>query len=531
MSRVPQQVRHRWSLLGVLILPLSIVSLLLLPPKQAPRLIDEAIARAYNRGLGLLEERNHDEAVAAFEEVRRRAPGWAPGEANLALALAEGAEFTALTDELAKRRGEWRRRAIGLLEGVIDRQSSAPTVRALAHYRLGDLLLDTNRSSEAVFHLEQAARLNPHEPTTWLRLSNALELDQPRRAADVLERALACDPFLLEALYLYYVNSYVREHRPEAWRKAREKLLSKDAKRLPSLRDSWTGGERYPAPVELAPTLAPDGVGPLPNFGPCAALRVDLAPGTRWASPADYGTDEAAQLRRRLRARFGAVVVMLDYDGDGLPDLFLVGAVVRRGTVGNLLLHNLGRRFVDVTETAGLAGPHLSLGCTVADFDNDGHPDLLVTGIGSPRLFRNRGIGSFEDVTATAGLSGLDGVFLGAAAVDLDQDGLLDIVLVQYAGAPRKGRVEEGIVALRNATPRKGNELDAGHPPIGFFRLDFPGFRRLGPVAGLAFSAIASEGTSDLLVLADRRAPVLLVNDREWGFRCWPLPEMGEHQR
>jgi tetratricopeptide (TPR) repeat protein len=529
MSRVLRQARQRWSLLGVLILPLSIVSLLLLPPAEARRVIDEAVARAYNRGLGHLEERNLDEAVAAFEEVRRLAPGWAPGEVNLALALAEGAEFRALTDELAKRWAGWRRRAIMLFEDVIDRRSSTPTARALAHYRLGELLLDTNRRSEAAIHLEQAAHLNPHEPATWLRLNNALSDVDSRRAADAIDRALACNPLLFEALWAYRFNEYNREHRPDACRKALEKLRSVGAKRLPSLRDSWTGRERYPAPVELAPTLAPDGVGPLPAFGPCVALRVELSPGTRWASPADFGTDQSAELRRRLRARFGTVLITLDYDGDGLPDLFLAGAIIRRGAVGNLLLRNLGGRFVDVTETAGLAGPHLSLGCTVADFDNDGHPDLLVTGIGSPRLFRNRGNGTFEEVTV--GFGGLDGVFLGAAAVDLDQDGLLDIVLAQYAGSPQKHRFEEGIVVLRNSTPRKGNDLDAGHPPICFSRLDFPGFRRMGPVTGLAFSALASDGVSYLLVLADRRTPALLVNNGRGGFERRPLSAMGNHRR
>src|SRR5262249_6440358 len=121
------------------------------------------------------------------------------------------------------------------------------------------------------------------------------------------------------------------------------------------------------APVSLPRFLAPD------NF------QVRLAPGARWAGAADFGSGDVAELRRELRRRFGGVMVVLDYDNDGKPDLFLLGAVVEGGKVRNLLLRNEGNgRFSDVTAKAGLEGPHDSLACTVADFNNDGYPDLFL---------------------------------------------------------------------------------------------------------------------------------------------------------
>src|SRR5690606_16293799 len=121
------------------------------------------------------------------------------------------------------------------------------------------------------------------------------------------------------------------------------------------------------------------------------------------------------------RRRFGGTVAVLDFDADGRMDLFLAGAVREKGAVRDLLLHNTPEGLIDVTAAAGLAGPHVTLGCAAADYDNDHRTDLLLTGAAGVRLFRNRGAGRFEDVTRAAGLDALTGPHLGAAWVDLDQ--------------------------------------------------------------------------------------------------------------
>src|SRR5207237_4274119 len=95
--------------------------------------------------------------------------------------------------------------------------------------------------------------------------------------------------------------------------------------------------------------------GPLPLFAPSKSFEVKLAAGTRWATSADFGKGAKAELRRRLRERFGAVMVVLDYNRDGKPDLLLLGAAVQDGQVRDLLLRNDGNgRFTDVTREAGL---------------------------------------------------------------------------------------------------------------------------------------------------------------------------------
>src|SRR5262249_45829515 len=102
----------------------------------------------------------------------------------------------------------------------------------------------------------------------------------------------------------------------------------------------------------------------------------------------------------------------------------------------NRLYRNVeGREFIDVTDEAGVDGTRhgqklYGIGCAVGDFDNDGRPDLFVTGAGGCILYRNTG-GKFEDVTAAAGIK--DTNFGSSAAFfDYDKDGRLDLLVCEY---------------------------------------------------------------------------------------------------
>jgi len=131
-------------------------------------------------------------------------------------------------------------------------------------------------------------------------------------------------------------------------------------------------------------------------------------------------------------------VAAFDYDGDGLSDIFFttgadMPSLVKDGPrYANRLFRNLGgMRFRDVTAEAGLQGAGYSIGAAVADFDNDGRPDIFVAGVQRNILYRNRGDGTFEDVTAKAGIAS-DEWSVGAAWLDFDNDGLLDLFVVNY---------------------------------------------------------------------------------------------------
>ena len=137
----------------------------------------------------------------------------------------------------------------------------------------------------------------------------------------------------------------------------------------------------------------------------------------------------------------GGGVALLDYDQDGLVDIFVTGG----GKFGpgdkivghaNRLYRNEGNwRFRDVTAEAGLpeTGLFYSCGCAAGDFDNDGWPDLVVTGYGRLALYRNNR-GKFEEVTAAAGLRTSETLHwsTSAAWADLNGDGWPDLIVVHY---------------------------------------------------------------------------------------------------
>jgi len=137
-------------------------------------------------------------------------------------------------------------------------------------------------------------------------------------------------------------------------------------------------------------------------------------------------------------------VAVFDYDNDGYLDIFFTnGADIHSlkknsAKYSNRLFHNNGDgTFTDVTENAGLAGTGYDTGVAIGDFDNDGYEDIFVGGVYRNTLYHNNGDGTFTDVTEKAGLVQPDPEFgplwsVGAAWVDVNNDGLLDLFIVNY---------------------------------------------------------------------------------------------------
>ncbi len=133
----------------------------------------------------------------------------------------------------------------------------------------------------------------------------------------------------------------------------------------------------------------------------------------------------------------GAGACFLDFDLDQDLDLYLVngGTFVTDGQENparDALYENVGgARFVDATERAKVGDNGWGGGCTVADYDNDGDPDLFITNYGRDTLYRNEGNGTFLDATLAAGV-GDERWSTGAVFVDVDRDGKLDLYVANY---------------------------------------------------------------------------------------------------
>jgi len=131
-------------------------------------------------------------------------------------------------------------------------------------------------------------------------------------------------------------------------------------------------------------------------------------------------------------------VAIFDYDGDGLPDIYLLnGSTIpaleaKEKAPRAVLFRNLGNwKFADVTERAGVANERWGMGVAVGDYDNDGRPDLYVSNFGVSRLYHNNGNGTFTDVAAKLGVA-RTGWSTGPSWGDYDGDGRLDLFVPGY---------------------------------------------------------------------------------------------------
>jgi hypothetical protein len=231
------------------------------------------------------------------------------------------------------------------------------------------------------------------------------------------------------------------------WFEARS-LWSVTRERSPGDREAIEARARLQrtAAGRAGPTLA----GLLAELDP-APTRGTRPPGRLAATPAFTDDAEASGLRfrfdngatpaRQIPETMGGGVGLLDYDGDGWLDVYLVqgGPFPPPGagtsTPGDRLFRNRGDgTFEDATAASGIAdlARGYGHGVAVGDYDNDGHPDLFITRWRAYALYRNQGGGTFRDVTEAAGLGGDRDWPTSAAFADLDGDGDLDLYVCHY---------------------------------------------------------------------------------------------------
>jgi enediyne biosynthesis protein E4 len=152
----------------------------------------------------------------------------------------------------------------------------------------------------------------------------------------------------------------------------------------------------------------------------------------------DFVLENSPTERKHLVETMPGGVAAFDYDGDGLTDIYFTnGAALpslekNSPKYRNRLYRNLGGfKFKDVTDVVGVQGSGYSMAAAAGDYDNDGHVDLFVAGVGRNILYHNRGNGTFEDVTTRAGIKS-DPWSIAAVWFDYDNDGLLDLFVVNY---------------------------------------------------------------------------------------------------
>jgi hypothetical protein len=249
-------------------------------------------------------------------------------------------------------------------------------------------------------------------------------------------------------------------------------------------------------------------------------------------------------------------VAFLDFDNDGFPDLFFVGGTrwpwnppAPADEPNCALYHNDGHgRFVDVTRSSGIVAPPMGMSVAAGDYDNDGLPDLFITGVGGNRLYHNLGHGRFADVTDAAGVRGDDHVWsTGAVWIDLFGDGKLDLVVCNYMRWARASDLRQafsaeasgpsyttpaGFVSVFPAVYRNlgGGKFVDITEKTGLAQLDREtGFPRARPLAVAAVDA-SGTGRLDLLFTYQSGDDVLYLNQGDGTFRQWTPPAGERHE-
>ena len=234
-------------------------------------------------------------------------------------------------------------------------------------------------------------------------------------------------------------------------------------------------------------------------------------------------------------------VALLDYNKDGLLDIFLVNGGLISTAKGKLdfftrhqpeywnrlYRQNKDGSFTDVTEQAGLSkagDTNYGMGVAVGDYDNDGFPDLYVTNYGKNILYHNNGDGTFTDVTEKAGVAA-GGWSVSAGFFDYDNDGKLDLLVTRYLDWSM----------ARNKTC--GEQMPTYCPPTEFAATTLLLFHNRGDgtfedvsqktgigaikghALGVAFADYDDDGFTDVFVASDVTNQFLFHNNGDGTFR------------
>jgi len=236
---------------------------------------------------------------------------------------------------------------------------------------------------------------------------------------------------------------------------------------------------------------------------------------------------------RFLIETMGGGVAFLDFDGDGLQDLFFVnGGETPHGKslvpVRNALYRNLGNgTFEDVAAKAGVDRlPFYEMGVAVGDFDNDGSPDLYITGFPASALFHNNGDGTFTDITERAGVKNAGRWAASAAWFDYDRDGYLDLVVTNYA----KFSFDDVKKCELDSKPAYCAQKAYAGMPLTLYHNNGDGTftdvsegsglaKLVGRALGVVAVDIDDDGWADLFVARDASPNLLLINQKNGTFR------------
>jgi hypothetical protein len=253
------------------------------------------------------------------------------------------------------------------------------------------------------------------------------------------------------------------------------------------------------------------------------------------AAGIDFQQDGTATDEKYYLETMGTGLGWIDYDQDGLMDLYLVQSAATDiykppRPLRSALYHNNGDgTFTDVTEKVGVgAGGLYGQGVAVGDFDNDGYPDLYVTGYGRAILYHNNGDGTFTDVTEKAGVADKGNWSTSAGWFDFDKDGYLDLLVCNYIEWNPKNNIwcgehRPGYRAYCHPDNYRGQRLKLYHNNRDGTFIDVSEKSGVGvPEAkgmGVVLADFNNDGWPDIAVANDTWPNFLFINKKDGTFK------------
>jgi hypothetical protein len=267
------------------------------------------------------------------------------------------------------------------------------------------------------------------------------------------------------------------------------------------------------------------------QVAPIAVKYTDI----RSAAGITFKQDSTQTEEKYYLETMGTGVGWIDYDQDGLMDLYFVQSgstdiYKPPAPLRSALYHNNGDgTFTDVTEKAGVAGEgHYGQGVAVGDFDNDGYPDLYVTGYGRAILYHNNGNGTFTDVTAKAGVADEGNWSTSAGWFDYDKDGYLDLVVTNYVEWSQQnnlwcGERRPGYRSYCNPNNYKGQKTKLYHNNHDGTFTDVSDKSGVGKPEskgmGVVLADFNGDGWTDIAIANDTWPNFLFLNNHDGTFR------------
>jgi tetratricopeptide (TPR) repeat protein len=452
--------------------------------------------RANNVGVALMDAHRFSEAFANFQTACIMVPDSDTGCLNSGIALIAMKQY----DQARK---------------ILTTSVSRDPRSARAWFNLGLLDRAEGRADAGLADFQRVATLDPGDTDTQCLIGlGYMGTGQFKSAFAAFQAALKLDPSnaaaesgATEALSLMG-NSSPQQMNPEPTPAATDSAADH------TLRDDYGQQGKYslafeiPPPEAVAPAIPIDFVDVTRDSG--LVLGPAITPAARKGAPRTRriaAKQPSIPSIHSLADFLGSGACILDYDGDGRPDIFLVDAD-GNGDAG--LYRNLGHdHFADVTKAAKIDFRGQGMGCAVGDYDNDGHPDLAVSFNGGVRLFHNNGNGSFADATAGSGIQ-VDGLAMGLSFVDYDRDGNLDLFVTRFRDSPLESPSQPFAWPTDNAP---GNMMWRNNGDGTFSDVTAAlGVSGTDSSSGMIADQFTASGVQDFLLTGLGTTPSLLMN-------------------